>query len=304
MYKKKLLLSIDGGGVRGKIVATFLSLLETDLKSTIYDTFDFFAGTSTGALIILGITNNRYSSKQISDLYSESNLNKIFKKSFWGHLPFSLGAKYLGSGKLQFFEEIFANDRYLSIKKTTLINAYDFVNNEAIIFKSSGGSDSKYNPLVSEVANATSAAPTYFPSVITTESNPRNLIDGGVASNNPSLCLISEALHQGFSLDNIRLLSFGTGYINSKEDSVSSKNWGAIGWFRHGLIDDFMIGDSSMNQYQCKTILGDSYLRIDGLLENVDSALDNTSKSNLDNLEILGFKWYEKYKNTVLDFLL
>ena len=303
MCKKQLLLSIDGGGVRGKIVAKFLSLLENDLKSTIYNTFDFFAGTSTGALIVLGITNNQYSSKQISDLYSESNLNKIFKKSFWGNLPFSFGAKYLGNGKLKLFEEIFSNDLYLSIKKPTLINAYDFVNNEAIIFKSSGGSDSKYNPLVSEVANATTAAPTYFPSVITNEPNPRNLIDGGVASNNPSLCLISEALHQGFALDNIKLLSFGTGYINSKEHSISSKDWGAIGWFRHGLIDDFMIGDSSMSQYQCKTILGDNYLRIDGLLENVDSALDNISKANLDNLDILGDKWYEKYKNTVLNFL-
>ena len=98
---------------------------------------------------------------------------------------------------------------------------------------------------------------------------------------------------------NIKLLSFVTGYINSKEHSISSKDWGAIGWFRHGLIDDFMIGDSSMSQYQCKTILGDNYLRIDGLLENVDSALDNISKANLDNLDILGDKWYEKYKNTV-----
>lgn len=303
MNKKKLLLSIDGGGVRGKIVARFLSLLEKDLKFSIYDIFDFFAGTSTGALIILGITNNQYSLEKVSELYNEVNLNKIFKKSIWGHLPFSFGAKYLSSGKLQLFEEIFGNSRFLSIKKPTLINAYDFINNKAVIFKSSGGSDSQYNPMVSEVANATTAAPTYFPSVVTTEPIPRNLIDGGVASNNPSLCLISEALHQGFLLNDLKLLSFGTGYINAKEYCVSQKNWGVISWFENGLIDDFIIGDSSMNQYQCETILGNNYLRVDGLLENVDYALDNISKLNLENLDILACKWYDKYKHIVLDFL-
>ena len=48
MGKQIFLLSVDGGGVRGKIVATFLALLEKDLGATIYNTFDFFAGTSTG----------------------------------------------------------------------------------------------------------------------------------------------------------------------------------------------------------------------------------------------------------------
>jgi patatin-like phospholipase/acyl hydrolase len=303
MDKKVLLLSIDGGGVRGKIVATFLALLEQDLGKSIYDTFDFFAGTSTGALIILGITANHYTSDKITELYNVVNLNRIFQKSFWRCLPIHMGASYKGEGKQKFLEEIFADKRYHSIVKPTLISAYDFVNNKAVIFKTSGGSDSAYNPLVSEVANATTAAPTYFPSVLTREVNPRNLIDGGIAANNPSLCLISEALSRGYSLSSLRLLSFGTGYESIKEDSKSSKDWGIMNWLNHGLVDHLMLGDSSMTQYQCNTILGANYLRIDGLLDDVAPALDNIAPDNLQRIEALAHKWYLAYKDAVLEFL-
>lgn len=304
MDKKILLLSIDGGGVRGKIVATFLALLEKDLGNSIYNTFDFFAGTSTGALIILGITANQYTSEQITNLYNETNLKQIFDKSFLGNLPIHLGAKYKAEGKRKLLNQIFAQKHFLEINKPTLINAYDFINGKAVVFKSTGGSDSEYNPLIAEVADATTAAPTYFPSVVTDEPHPRNLIDGGIASNDPSLCLISEALMQGYNLSSIRLLSFGTGYKHAVINSANSpKNWGDIEWLNHGLIDDFMLGDSSMSQYQCNTILGHNYLRIDGVLDDVDPAMDNISINNLHKLEELGNMWYNKYKNIVMDFL-
>lgn len=305
MNNKVLLLSIDGGGVRGKIATTFLALLKQDLGKSIFNTFDFFAGTSTGALIVLGITANQYNSERIMELYNEVNLNRIFKKSFWGHLPIHFGAKYTGDGKREFLDEIFAGKQFLSITKPTLINAYDFVNNQAVIFKSTGGSDSAYSPTVAEVADASSAAPTYFPSVLTSENSPRNLIDGGISANDPSVCLISEALKQGHPLTSLRLLSLGTGYNTPVRNiTLSPKNWGPISWFKHGIIDDFMMGDSSIMEYQCKIILGDNYLRINGDLGAVDPALDNISKANLDQLEALGQKWYQSYKDIVLQFLI
>ena len=302
MTKKILLLSIDGGGVRGKIVATFLALLEKDLNKSIYSTFDMYAGTSTGALIVLGITANKYSSEQITELYNVTNLKRIFAKSVWSYIPY-FGAKYTGTSKRQLLNEIFTNKQYLSINKPTVVTAYDFINSKAVVFKSSGGSDSIYNPLVAEVADATTAAPSYFPSVITQETKPRNLIDGGIAANNPSLCLISEAIARGYSLDSIKLLSFGTGYTTVSENPTSVKNWGDLNWLKHGLIDDFMLGDSSMTEYHCKTILKENYLRINGELNNVDSALDNILPDNLNKLDILGRAWYQMYKEDVLSFL-
>lgn len=303
MSKNILLLSIDGGGVRGKIAATILELLEKDLNKTIYDTFDFFAGTSTGALIILGFTANQHTAEIVSSLYSEENLKRIFDKSLWGYIPFRIKAKYNGQGKEQFLKELFKDKKFLDVKKNTIVTAYDFLNNKAVIFKNTGGCDSEYNPFVSEVANATTAAPSYFPTVLTSESNPRNLIDGSIIANNPSLCLVIEALKQGHEFNSIRLLSIGTGYKEVDIENVVSENWGGYSWRTHGLIEDFIIGDSSMAQYQCSLLLGDNYLRIDGHLEKASIDLDNISTKNLKELQELGVKWYEKYKENILSFI-
>lgn len=302
MDKKILLLSIDGGGVRGKIVATFLALLEKDLSKTIYETFDFFAGTSTGGLIALGIAANRYSGANISSLYGQNNLSRVFKRSLL-YVPYVFGAKYQGESKSNLLHEIFGNKRLLELSKTTLITAYDFVNSKAVVFKSTHGSDSEDNPLIAEVADATSAAPTYFPSVVTSETIPRNLIDGGLVANNPAMCLVSEALKQGYSLQNIKLLSFGTGYNVVSKTSGESRNWGGVRWVKNGLIDDFMLGDSSLAEYHCKRLLNGNYLRINGVLGNAKEALDDISIPNLAELENTGHNWYQTNKNAVLEFL-
>ncbi|MFN8771297.1 MAG: patatin-like phospholipase family protein [Neisseriaceae bacterium] len=301
MGKQIFLLSVDGGGVRGKIVATFLALLEKDLGATIYNTFDFFAGTSTGALITLGIAANQYSGSTISNLYEQPNLGRIFKKSLL-YVPYVFGAKYQGESKSQVFNEIFGTKRILDIPKTALATAYDFMNDKAVVFKSTKGTDSQFNPLISEVADATTAAPTYFPSVVTTEYKPRNLIDGGIIANNPSMCLISEALKQGYSLQDIKLLSFGTGVNVLENFSDTSKNWGGVRWLKNGLIDDLMLGDSSLAEYHSKMLLGKSYLRINGSLGKASDALDDITDANLANLEEAGQQWYNDNKKSLLEF--
>src|SRR6478672_8978106 len=49
------ILSIDGGGIRGIIPATTLVKLEQQLGKPVRECFDFFAGTSTGALIAAAV---------------------------------------------------------------------------------------------------------------------------------------------------------------------------------------------------------------------------------------------------------
>lgn len=52
---RRLILSVDGGGVRGIIPATLLTGLERATGRAARDTFDFLAGTSAGALIVGGL---------------------------------------------------------------------------------------------------------------------------------------------------------------------------------------------------------------------------------------------------------
>ena len=59
--EERFILSIDGGGIRGIIPAIILARLAQDLKGLgddrpLYSHFDLVAGTSTGALLSLGIT--------------------------------------------------------------------------------------------------------------------------------------------------------------------------------------------------------------------------------------------------------
>ena len=48
------ILSIDGGGIRGIIPATVLASLEAHTGRLTRETFDFVAGTSTGAVLAAG----------------------------------------------------------------------------------------------------------------------------------------------------------------------------------------------------------------------------------------------------------
>ena len=50
------ILSIDGGGIRGLLPVMVLAELERRTDKPIADMFDFIAGTSTGALLALGLT--------------------------------------------------------------------------------------------------------------------------------------------------------------------------------------------------------------------------------------------------------
>ena len=49
------ILSIDGGGIKGVFPAAFLAELEKSLSEPIYRYFDLIAGTSTGAIVALGL---------------------------------------------------------------------------------------------------------------------------------------------------------------------------------------------------------------------------------------------------------
>jgi patatin-like phospholipase/acyl hydrolase len=70
------ILSLSGGGVRGIFQAVFLREIASQLKKPIRDQFDLIAGTSTGAIVALGIALNVNLDK-IVELFEEQG-DKIF----------------------------------------------------------------------------------------------------------------------------------------------------------------------------------------------------------------------------------
>jgi hypothetical protein len=113
---------------------------------------------------------------------------------------------------------------------------------------------------VVDAALRTSAAPTYFPSY-------QGFIDGGVVVNNPAMCAVANAIKGGVRLEDIRLLSVGTGF-NPHVVRGDRHDWGRSQWICH-IIQLMMDGMPGVADYQCQHLLGESYARLDVLLEQV-----------------------------------
>ena len=78
----KMILSLDGGGIRGAATTQFLAKVEEKLiknyGKSIRDYVDFYAGTSTGSIIALALANTDMTMAQINELYNVENAQKIF----------------------------------------------------------------------------------------------------------------------------------------------------------------------------------------------------------------------------------
>src|SRR5450759_2045568 len=193
------LLSIDGGGLKGLIPAEALIAIETQLDALtgrslpLSDRFDLIGGTSTGAILAVGLALG-LKAAELRDFYlkfGKQIFTKVFlTERFWHSYPsgpleqhlkdvFGEGTT-LGSGKLR-------TNILIVSKNVTLGTTWFFTTNpKGKYFANNQGC------LLYQIVRASSAAPTYFPpqtiSVPDDEGQPQEyeFIDGGVSSyNNP-----------------------------------------------------------------------------------------------------------------------
>ncbi|MDQ6967756.1 MAG: patatin-like phospholipase family protein [Mariprofundaceae bacterium] len=295
----KIILSLDGGGIRGAATAQFLSRLESDLGSSLYNTFDLFAGTSTGGIIAGAIGLLQKRGVDLPDLYNYENANRIMNKSAWDRM---LGfaqtePRYDGSGKIGVLTDYFGEKKLNDADKPVLVVTYDVEKRKSDVLKSNGDQVVK----AVDAFNATSAAPLYFPTAKVAGDNVRWLIDGGVIANNPAMCAYAEAVSLWGRDDEIRMLSVGTGSINRKIDGKQSQGYGALGWINHDLLGITM--DESVVEYQAKVILGDNYLRVNSELHDVNDDMDDVRQKNINDLIKLGDRWYETFGDQAVALL-
>ncbi len=286
-------LSLDGGGIRGAATAQFLNRLEASLDGkSLFDTFDLFAGTSTGGIIAGVIGLLQKSGAELPDLYDYKNANRIMNKSLWDRMAGFAQAepRYDGTGKIDVLTEYFGDRNLNEAQKPVLVVAYDVENRKSDVLKSNGGKVVK----AVDALNATSAAPLYFPTakVAGDGEKVRWLIDGGVIANNPAMCAYAEA-KKLWPDDEIRMLSVGTGSINRPIDGKASQDYGALGWINHDLMGITM--DESVVEYQAQVILGKNYLRVNSELIGVKDDMDDVSQKNIDDLKGLGDRWFTEF---------
>nr|GLL40483.1 patatin-like protein 2 [Ipomoea trifida] len=233
------------------------------------------------------------------------------------------GPKYDGKYLHQLIQNLLGDTRLGQTLTHVVIPTFDIKTFQPTVFTTCDVKDSpEKNAKLSDICIGTSAAPTYFPGHYfeTTDANGAkveyNLVDGGVAANNPTLVALSTVTQRmvtqdpKFLLDNssnqaigchrFLILSIGTGTAKygSKYTAKQAAGWGVLGWLSQGdgnpLIDVFSDASSDMVDYHLATIFralnaGDNYLRIqEDNLQGTASSVDVSTTENLNALEQIG----------------
>lgn len=343
--KKITVLSIDGGGVKGIIPGTILAFLESRLQdldgpnARIADYFDIVAGTSTGGLIGTMLTapnkdgRPMYAAKDINNFYFE-HCPKIFPQlSRCGNFPRSIisslskwvrpmyDGKYIRSLTKEILEDITIKDTLTNL----IIPTFDIKRLQPVIFSSNDALQVKKGALknarLADICVGTSAAPTYLPAhhFVTKDSTTGDtcsfdLIDGGVAANDPTLVAIShilnEILKHNAEFDDIKpidsrqmlVLSLGTGEAKRAMYycARNASKWGRLKWAYNGgrapMLDVFLDASSDMVDFHVSAFFQSSnckanYLRIQDDTLSIDAAkVDNSTGENMKRLEEIGMK--------------
>ena len=232
------ILSIDGGGIKGIHSCVVICELEK-AYGPVHKKFNLLTGTSTGGIIALGLAIGK-TAKEILQFYIECG-PEIFPSRNWLQRKFNsfnqlfISSKYSGRKLKSVLENFFGEAVMEQAICNVCIPATNLVNSHGIIFKTPH--DDSFNrdhklKLV-DVAIATTAVPTFFPSAsITGISN--YLVDGGLWANNPSFIGAVEAVsyfvgkgkeYDTFNILSISNLSSHNAWYPPKPRRSSVINW-------------------------------------------------------------------------------
>ena len=291
----KYLLSLDGGGVRELATVTFLANLEKALGEPLYKKFDFFIGTSAGAITAMALSIAKMNGDNLLELWSEETFERILDSSLWDSKLglMQINPKYDGKGKTQVLTEYFGNLKLGDASGDLAITSYDIEERKPLLLTSYGNS----NISAIDAGHASSAAPIYYP---TARVGNRYLIDGGIVANNPVLHGYAE-VKKLYPNSNVKILSVGTGLNKRPLKGKASQKWGLIGWLMHDLFG--LMLESSLDHEIATEIIGKDYIRVNSPLGKVNRRLDDNNKRNLNNIRKMGEAWWQEFGDSALDLL-
>ncbi|KAK4390587.1 Patatin-like protein 2 [Sesamum angolense] len=166
---------------------------------------------------------------------------------------------------------------------------------------------------LSDICIGTSAAPTYLPAYYFKNQDDQgnirefNLVDGGVAANNPALVAISQVTKQILDANpdffpikptdfgRFLVISLGTGSpkVEKHYNAKKAAKWGALGWLIP-ITDVFAQASADMVDFHIAVVFQalhseQNYLRIqEDNLSGTTSSLDLATKENLEKLVEIG----------------
>jgi uncharacterized protein len=283
------IISIDGGGYLGLATASFLQAVEHRQGMTAAARFDLFCGTSTGAIIALALAAGKTANEVVA-LYERLGpcvfKPKPVRKGNIGllldFLEHRAHARHdnapLRSALDQAFGRLTLGD-LREAGKRVLITAFNVSAGGPRIFKTNHAPElvlhDRYT--VTDVALASSAAPTYLPLVELPDpvsGIPERFCDGGMVTNSPALLGYAEAVSAlGCRAEDVEILSLGTPRSDLAErpsvlaPAQESLDRGYAGWmFGRQILSIAMDGGAKVNHFALERIArasGARYERVD-----------------------------------------
>src|SRR5438132_2896504 len=231
---RKKILALDGGGIRGILTVEILARIEELLRQksgcgqdfVLADYFDFFAGTSTGAIVAAclswGMTVDRIRNFYLqngTEMFDKASLldryyrHKFQSEKLSARLQAEFGAETtLGSDKLKTL-------LMMVLRNASTDSPWPVSNNPAAKYNNCTRPDCNLNLPLWQLVRASTAAPTYFPPEIVKVGQKEFIfVDGGITMyNNPSFQAFLMATVEPYNLNwpsgenEMLIVSIGTG---------------------------------------------------------------------------------------------
>jgi uncharacterized protein len=248
----RIIVSLDGGGIRGILTLQLLKKIEEIAGLRLNQFCDLFAGTSTGG-IIAGLLAAGHSAAEIEELYIQL-VSKVFLKNGLLANRFLNPPEYDKKIYRKALKAVLGNQTLKQIslghQVDLLITAKDISDNEETFFTAfhtpDGIRGTYQDALLRTVLESTMSAPTYF-------SPLERFVDGGITTyNNPALAALMEAVRYDgrgkYDFPRITLFSFGTGKTVKSippQDGARPAGMGAYFWLNY-IMDKSSQDASSM----------------------------------------------------------
>jgi len=277
----KRILALDGGGIRGVFSLEVLLRIQTLLREhfaspglVLADHFDFFAGTSTGAIIAAclcwGMTV-----EEILDLYVKHGQAMFQPVPWYKPLKKLFISRFEAKPLSEILQRIFSDDGAgrtpclldtKRLKKLLLVvvrnhttgSAWPLTNNPDAKFADKSLPDCNLNVPLWKIVRASAAAPVYFdPEEVVLGDKRWVFVDGGITPyNNPALIAALTAVLPCYRLewepgpDKIRLISIGTLGFSSKLPEKMRQLW--LGYNVSQIPAALLQGISWQQDYLCR----------------------------------------------------
>jgi hypothetical protein len=283
----KRILACDGGGIGALFTLQILRRIEEIFRRerrrpdlVLREEFDFFAGTSTGAIIAAalgwGMTVD-----QIEKLYVD-RATEMFAPVFWlkRHKAWYGMEAIADLFRSQFHEDdrvktpsllgtkklwVGGEPKYLlvEVRNASTGSAWPISNNPSAMFNQLDDPECNLRIPIWQLLRASTAAPTYFPpETIELGGRAYLFVDGGItAFNNPSLIAVLMATLPAYRIgwetgvDKLLLVSIGTGFERVRYETTRVEDLHVIHHVRH--VSAALIAGAVREQDMMCRILGE-----------------------------------------------